>query len=120
MGSSVDHSLTLFNHDLVNFVRQSMLYAGTGGDAADPDGAKVPREDGRNPGWKGRTAFYRSVDLEMRSAPCSPKGQSCRKKCTAFGTKSAEELPNGARSEWLRLGKAAEIFGRAWDVRLSA
>eukprot|EP00955_Chlamydomonas_euryale_P033944 349655-Chlamydomonas_euryale.AAC.12 len=38
---------------------------------------------------------------------------------TAFGTKSGEELPNGARSEWL-LGKAAEIFGRGWDVRLSA
>eukprot|EP00955_Chlamydomonas_euryale_P107320 365758-Chlamydomonas_euryale.AAC.1 len=38
---------------------------------------------------------------------------------TAFGTKSAEELPNGARSEWLP-GKAAEIFGRAWDVRFSA
>eukprot|EP00955_Chlamydomonas_euryale_P045890 353270-Chlamydomonas_euryale.AAC.1 len=36
---------------------------------------------------------------------------------TAFGTKSAEELPNGAGSEWLP-GKAAEIFGRAWDVRL--
>eukprot|EP00955_Chlamydomonas_euryale_P031656 332186-Chlamydomonas_euryale.AAC.1 len=30
---------------------------------------------------------------------------------TAFGTKSAEELPNVARSEWLP-GKAAEIFGR--------
>eukprot|EP00955_Chlamydomonas_euryale_P112216 366119-Chlamydomonas_euryale.AAC.9 len=30
-----------------------------------------------------------------------------------------QELPNGARSEWL-LGKAAEIFGRGWDVRSSA
>eukprot|EP00955_Chlamydomonas_euryale_P064253 358908-Chlamydomonas_euryale.AAC.3 len=56
---------------------------------------------------------------QLATLPYVPANIGAQLLGSAFGMKSAEELPNGARSEWLP-GKAAEIFGCAWDVRLSA